>query len=199
LPIPRGRPRWHGYVPAPLPPGALEVGGLYLTPTSRAFQAGCQRVADRLGFVIPCPQLLPASAPGTAPKGLCEQPSTCLPGQALRFTQEAFLVPFGYAGAPGGYGLLQILAAPSGGQRGQPGLQCHNERQIAMLTVQRTWWAALTICSDDPQGSLFGRSVLLRWSQQGTLVVVMILGHEEANQRLVVALADHLQLVSPRS
>jgi hypothetical protein len=95
-----------GYAPAPLPAGALEVGGVYLTRTSRAFQASCQPVADRLGFAIPCPRVLPTSVPGTAPTGLCHQPSTCRRGQELRFSQEAFQVPLGYVGAPGGYGAL---------------------------------------------------------------------------------------------
>jgi hypothetical protein len=69
----------------------------------------------------------------------------------------------------------------------------------------------LVACSDDPQRSAFGGSVLLRWSQQGTVVVVGVLdwsdasrwsdasGWSDVNQRLVVVLADHLRLVPPRS
>jgi hypothetical protein len=41
--------------------------------------------------------------------------------------------------------------------------------------------------------------VLVRWSQQGTLVTVSVRGHSEVNQRLVVALADRLHLVPSRS
>jgi hypothetical protein len=59
--------------------------------------------------------------------------------------------------------------------------------------------AVLATCSDDPHGSFFGNSVLLRWSQRGTLVVVGVPGHSGVNQRLVVALADHLHLVPPAS
>jgi hypothetical protein len=40
--------------PGALPPGAVEVGGVYLSPTSRTFRAGCRRAADRLGFAVPC-------------------------------------------------------------------------------------------------------------------------------------------------
>src|SRR6266542_4197144 len=37
-----------GYAPAPLPAGALEIGGVYLARTSRGFRARCHQVADRL-------------------------------------------------------------------------------------------------------------------------------------------------------
>jgi hypothetical protein len=40
-------------------------------------------------------------------------------------------------------------------------------------------------------------SVLLRWSQQGTFVLLSVLGSSDVNQRLVVTLADHLRLVTP--
>src|SRR6266545_2599224 len=114
-----------GYAPAPLPAGALEVGGVYLTPTSRGFRATCQRVADQLGFAVPCPGLLPTAAPGAAPKWLCRAPSGC--------------------------------------------------RQAPV--------------------SVLGGSVLVRWSERGTFVVVTTPGAGEVNQRLVMALADHVHLV----
>ncbi len=69
-----------GYAPAPLPAGALEIGGVYLAQTSRGFQARCQRVADRLGFAVPCPGLLPTAPPGSPPPRLCEEPATCRRG-----------------------------------------------------------------------------------------------------------------------
>jgi hypothetical protein len=90
-----------GYAPAPLPPGALEVGGVYLTPPSRRFQASCQPVADRLGFAVPCPGLLPTSVPDTAPQGLCEASVACRRGRLLAFAYGGFVVPFGYVGAAG--------------------------------------------------------------------------------------------------
>jgi hypothetical protein len=186
-----------GYAPAPLPPGVLEVGGVYLTRTGRGFRARCQQVADRLGFAIPCPGLLPTPPPGVPPPRLCEEQSMCRRGQLLLFTQEAFVVPFGYVGAPGGYGGLSVVATPARGTAGPSELRCQNERQIATLTVQGIW-GVLTTCSDDPQGSSFGGSVLLRWSQRGTLVAVSVLGHSDVNPRLVVALGNHLLLVQPR-
>ena len=188
-----------GYAPAPLPPGVLEVGGVYLTPTSRAFRPSCQQVADRVGFAIPCPGLLPTSPPGSPPPQLCEEMTACERGRWMVFIHH-FAVPFGYVGALEGSGALVVVARPAHGPAGASALRCRNERQIATTTVQGTR-AVLAACVDDPRGAYFsfGGHVLLRWSQQGTLVTISVNGHSEVNQRLVVALADHLHLVPPRS
>ena len=180
-----------GYAPAPLPAGALEVGGVYLTPTRRGFRAHCQQVADRVGFPVPCPELLPISPPGVPGPQLCQEPASCQPDQLLWFTQD-FVVPFGAVGAPGGYGALAIDATPP---RNGPGLECPGERPIATPAVQQTR-AVLTACQHDAP-SVLGGSLRLRWSQQDTVVVVSVLGPSEANRRLVVTLADHLHLVRP--
>jgi uncharacterized circularly permuted ATP-grasp superfamily protein len=55
----------------------------------------------------------------------------------------------------------------------------------------------LAACPKDPPSVLGGR-VLVRWSERGTLVVVATPGAGVANQRLVMALADHMHLVGPR-
>jgi hypothetical protein len=184
-----------GYAPAPLPPGALEVGGVYLTPTSRAFRASCQRVADRLGFAVPCPGLLPTSAPGTAPQGLCEAPPACRRGQLLVFTRVENVAPFGYVGAVGGYTSLGIVAMPARGEPDRPGLRCPAEQRIGMPTV-RGVRAVLAVCPHDPP-SVLGGSVLVRWSERGTVAVVTTPGSGAVNQLLVIALADHVSLVGP--
>jgi hypothetical protein len=185
-----------GYAPARLPAGVSEVGGVYLTPTSRQFRASCQQVADRLGFAVPCPGLLPTSAPGTAPQGLCEASPACRRGQLLVFMRGGFVVPFGYVGAVGGYGTLGILAVPARAWAGRPDLQCPGERWIATPTVHRIW-AVLAACPQDPP-SVLGGSVLVRWSERGTLVVVSTPGAGEVNQRLVATLADRVHLVTPK-
>jgi hypothetical protein len=61
--------------------------------------------------------------------------------------------------------------------------------------------AVLAACLDGPRGAHFslGGHVLLRWSQQDTLVTISVRGHSKVNQRMVVALADQLHLVPPRS
>jgi hypothetical protein len=197
-----------GYGPAPLPAGTLEVGGVYLTPTSRGFRASCQRVAGRLGFAVPCPGMLPTVPPGSPPPRLCDQPRACRRGQVLRFLQGAFVVPPGYVGAPGGFSALSVVATPAHGAAGGLAFQCRDERRIATPTVRRTR-GVMAACFDDPQRSAFGGSVLLRWSQQGTVVVVSVLDWSNAsvwsdssrwsgvNQRLAVALANHMHLAEP--
>jgi hypothetical protein len=190
-----------GYAPAPLPPGALEVGGVYLAPTSRGFRAGCRQVADRLGFAVPCPGLLPSSPPGAPPPRLCGERGTCRRGQLLLFSQDGFEVPLGYVGLPNGQelaGALAIAATPTRGATGRFAYRCPDERRIATPIVQGTR-ALLVACPEADQASSFGGSVLLRWSQRDTLVTVSVLGWSEVNQRLVVALAEHLRLIPPRS
>jgi hypothetical protein len=183
-----------GFAPAPLSPGALEVGRVYLTPPSRAFRASCQRVADRLGFAVPCPGLLPTSAPGTAPQGLCEASPACRPG-LLVFTRVENVAPFGYVGAVGGYTSLGIVAMPAPGEPDRRGLRCPAEYRIGMPTVHRVR-AVLAVCPHDPP-SVLGGSVLVRWSERGTVVVVTTPGSGAVNQLLVIALADHVRLVGP--
>jgi hypothetical protein len=184
---------------------AHELGGVHLTPTNQAFRTSCQQVADQLGFAIPCPGLLPTSPPDSPPPQLCEDMSACEPGRWMVFAHP-FAVPSGYVGALGGsdtverFGALVVVAVTAQGLAGDPALGCRNERQIATPTVQGTP-AVLAACVDDPRGAHFslGGHVLLQWSQQDTLVTISVRGHSKVNQRLVVALADQLHLVLPRS
>ncbi|HEX8929030.1 MAG TPA: hypothetical protein VGA45_08970, partial [Actinomycetota bacterium] len=181
-----------------------------LATTGRAFRASCQRAADRLGFTIPCPGLLPTAPRGSPASRMCDRPPGCQRGHALRFVQGGFVVPPGYVGAPGGYGALSILAAPAGDASGRRALGCGRERRIATATAPAAR-RMLAVCSDDPQRSALGGSVLLRWSRQGTAVVVSVLDWSDGsrwsdasrwsdvNRRLVVVLADHLRFVAPRT
>jgi hypothetical protein len=184
---------------------AHELGGVHLTPTNQAFRTSCQQVADQVGFAIPCPGLLPTSPPDSPPPQLCADMSACAPGRWMVFAHP-FAVPSGYVGALGGsdtverFGALVVVAVTAQGLAGDPALGCRNERQIATPTVQGTP-AVLAACVDDPRGAHFslGGHVLLQWSQQDTLVTISVRGHSKVNQRLVVALADQLHLVLPRS
>ncbi|HEX6678814.1 MAG TPA: hypothetical protein VF486_27825 [Actinomycetes bacterium] len=197
-----------GYAEAPLPDGAMEVGGVYLVPTGRAFRASCRQAAGRLGFAVPCPGLLPTAPPGAPPPRLCAVPATCRRGHALRFLQGGFVVPPGYVGAPGGFSALSVAATPTRDAAGGFALRCQDEHWIATPTVHRTQ-GVLAACVDDPQRSSLGGSVLLRWSEQGAIVVVSVLDWSsagrwsdssrwsEVNQRLAVAVADRTRLVAP--
>ena len=64
-----------------------------------------------------------------------------------------------------------------------------------MPTVHRVR-AVLAVCPHDPP-SVLGGSVLVRWSERGTVVVVTTPGSGAVNQLLVIALADHVRLVGP--
>jgi hypothetical protein len=185
-----------GYAPARLPAGTVAVGGVYLTPPSRAFRASCQQVADRLGFAVPCPGLLPTATPGTAPPRLCGPSATCRRGRLLILTHDGFVVPLGYVGAHGGPATLQFVAMPAGGGPDRRRFDCPGERRIATPAVHRTR-AVLAAC---PQAapSVLGGSVLLRWSERGTLVAVSTPGVGVVNQRLVATVAEHVDLVTPR-
>jgi hypothetical protein len=182
-----------GYAPAPLPPGVLEVGGVYLSPTSRGFRDRCQRVADRLGFAVPCPGLLPTSAPGTAPPELCGQGFPCDRGQGFLFRWEGFTVPPGYLGVDKQpQGSLEITASPRSQPTGVVNLACQTERPITTVRVQGSR-AVLVGC---PGWSSSGQ-VTLRWSQAGARISVSLQGASVVNQQLVIALAAHLRLVRP--
>jgi hypothetical protein len=177
---------------------ADEIGGVHLTATNPAFRASCGQVADRVGFAIPCAGLLPTWPPGTPPPQLCEEMSACERGRSMLHVHR-FAVPSGYVGATDGSGVLVIVARPAHGSAGGSALGCRHERELAIPTVHGTT-AVLAACLDDPRGAAFslGGYVLVRWSQQGTLVTVSVRGHSQVNQRLVVELADHVHLVPPR-
>jgi hypothetical protein len=182
-----------GYPSAPLPAGALVIGGVYLTPTDRAFRSRCQLAADRLGFAVPCPRLLPTSAPGTAPPQLCGQRFPCGRGRGFLFRREGFQVPPGYLGVDKQpQGSLEITAAPTRQATGLVNLACQTERRIATVRVQGSR-AMLVGC---PGWSSSGQ-VTLRWSHAGTRISVSLQGASVVNQQLAIALATHLRLVRP--
>jgi hypothetical protein len=182
-----------GYRPAPLPAGVLVIGGVYLAPTGRAFGSRCKLAADRLGFAVPCPGLLPTSAPGTAPPELCGQRFPCHRGQGFLFRREGFTVPPGYLGVDKQpQGSLEITAAPIRQPTGGVNLACQTERRIATVRVQGSR-AVLVGC---PGWSSSGQ-VTLRWSHAGTRISVSLQGASVLNQHLARALATHLRLVRP--
>src|SRR5919197_3813519 len=187
-----------GYPPAPVPPGALEIGGVYLTPTGGRLRARCQGAADTAGVGAACPGLLPTLPPGLPPPLLCEMGGSCRRGRPLVFSYQGFVVPFGYAGAAeaGAYGWLLIVTAPARGAGDRSAPPCLDEHQLATLPMRGTR-AVMADCAEDEQRSFFSGGVLLRWSEADTLVTVSALGHGEVNQRLVAAVATHLRVVPP--
>jgi hypothetical protein len=176
----------------PLPAGALEIGGVYLAPTDRTFRSRCQLAADRLGFTVPCPGLLPTSAPGTVPPELCGQEAPCHRGGGFFFRQEGFTVPPGYLGVDKQpLGSLELAASPI---RRPPVVNpaCETQRRIATVRVQGIR-AVLVGC---PGESSSGQ-VTLRWTQAAAQISVSLQGASVVNQQLLITLANHLRPVRP--
>jgi hypothetical protein len=173
------------------------IGGVYLTPTDRAFRSGCQLAADRLGFAVPCPELLPTRPPGTAPPRVCERrsPYPCQQGLPFGLHHAGFQVPPGYLGVDKQpQGSLEISAAPTRKSTAaiDRGVACETERRIATVRVQGSR-AVLVGC---PGWSSSGQ-VTLRWTQSSVLISVNLQGASVVNQQLLIALAEHLRLVRP--
>jgi hypothetical protein len=182
-----------GYPPAPPPPGGTVIGGVYLVPTDRAFRARCQPAADRLGFAVPCPGLLPIPARGTAQPDLCGQDAPCDNGTGFILRQEGFQVPAGYFGIDKqAQGALELTAFSARRPAGAVNFACETERRIATVAVQGTR-AVLVGC---PGWSTSGQ-MTLRWTQAGTRISVSLQGTSVINQALLTALATHLRLVRP--
>ena len=183
-----------GYPPAPLPPGALDLGGEYLVPTSGQLHRQCRQAADRVGFAVPCPMLLPALPPDTAPPAPCDQPFTpsCTPALGFLFEVGGFTVPSGHIVAYQNLG--ENLAIAAAKRLTAVVVSCPGERPIAPARV-RGRMGRLDQCP--PGSGLHGDSVLLRWEERGTILVVSVSGNSGLHQRLVVTLADHLELVPP--
>ena len=176
------------------PAGAVQVEGVALVPTGAAFRASCRRAADRLGFAVPCPRLLPVPSAGPAPSELCRQESTCQ-SRMLWFPMEAFLVPPGFTGGPGSLGALSILATPD--PQAAAGMErwCPDQRPVTAPGLGGRP-AQLASCPAGFQGWSAG-SVVLRWSQRGTFVTLGLRGASEANRRLLLRLPGTLPLVPP--
>jgi hypothetical protein len=181
-----------GYAPAPLPSGALEVGGVYLIPTSSRLLRQCRQAADRLGFAAPCPTLLPARSPHAAPPILCDPRFLCQPGVGFLFEEGGFVVPPGYVGIDGQpQGRLALAAAKE--VTAFP-VACLGGRRVATVEV-RARRGSLFECPPGAGAHLGG--VLLRWREGGVVMAVSMAGHRHLNRRLVLALAARMSLVLP--
>jgi hypothetical protein len=181
-----------GYAPAPLPAGVLELGGVYLLPTTGQLRRQCRQAAQRLGVAVPCPMLLPAPAPNTTPPTLCQRRLPCDPRVGLLFELGGFVVPPGYVGVDPATGARLAIGAAK--QTAAFPVACAGEQSVSSVTVRGTR-GRLFDCP--PQSGPHRGSVLLRWREQGMVMAVSVNGHSDLNRRLVLALAEHLELVRP--
>jgi hypothetical protein len=179
----------------PASPGSVEVEGVRLVPAGAALLASCRRAADRLGFAVPCPTLLPVPAWGPSPVAVCEA-GDCR-DNLYWFNMEGYLVPSGFTGAPGNLGAMSVLASPD--QRMAAGVErwCPGQRRLPATPALGGRPPLLGTCPAGFQGWAT-ESLLLRWSRQGTYVTLGLRGSSDANRRLLVRLAGSLRLVPPR-
>ena len=181
-----------GYPPAPPPAGTLEVGGVYLTPTGIWFEHRCQQAADRLGFAVPCPALLPATSPHAVPPQPCDRQFPCLRGGAFLLDYDGFVVPPGYVGAAGqAQGRLVVAAA----SRADDQAAACEERQRPVATVTPHGMAGqLVECGG---AGLHHDSMLVRWRERGAVMAVSVLGHARLQEQLALTVAEHTRVIPP--
>lgn len=181
-----------GFPPAPPPAGTLEVGGIYLTPTGKQLDRRCQQAADGLGFPVPCPVLLPALSPGAVPPAPCDQRFPCGRGGGFVLEEDGFVVPPGYVGAAGQpHGRLVIAAARRAAHHV---VACEGQQQPMATVTVRGRRGRLVQCTGS---GVHYDSVLLRWREQGVVMVVSLLGHNQLHQKLAMTVAAHARVVSP--
>jgi hypothetical protein len=182
-----------GYASAPLPAGVLELGGVYLVPTSGRLRRRCQEAAERLGFAVPCPALLPQPPPNAPPPNLCDRRSPCSPESGFLLQVSGFVGPPGYVGVDPATGARLAIGAAK--PVAAFPVACFGERPVATVNVRGTR-GRLSDCP--PESTVHRGSVLLRWRERGVVMVVSVYGHTALNRRLVLALAAHVKPVSPR-
>jgi hypothetical protein len=183
-----------GYREGPLPPGTLELGGVYLAPVDPGLLGRCRQAARRLGFAVPCPRLLPTEQPGPPGVTACMKPiSDCTPlAGTFLLDDQQLLVPPGYVGVdrqPQGHLVIVGSSSPA-----NPSVNCYGARRIGAPRIHA---ASAVLVTCQPASETHGGHVLLRFGVDGTVVAVSLHGWSTLNQRLVVQLALHLRLVMP--
>lgn len=189
-----------GYPPAALPPGTLELDGVYLVPTSAQLRRQCRRAADRLGFAVPCPRLRPVPLASAPPPTVCvgrrpcgdPEPGGLDPEPGFLYRASGFVVPSGYVGGFGDSGAR--LAVAAAGRPTAFAVACAGERPVAPAMVRGNRGRLLEC---PPESGAHRGGTLLRWRERGTVMAVSVTGHTGLHRRLVLALAARLELVRP--
>ena len=181
-----------GYPPAPPPAGSLEVSGVYLIPTGRWFQQRCQQAADRLGFAVPCPVLLPAMSPRAVSPDPCDRQFPCLRGGAFVLDQHGFVVPPGDVGPAGQAEARLVVAAAS--RADDPAVVCEERQRLVRTVTPHRMAGQLIECSG---AGLHHDSMLVRWEERDAVMAVRVLGHAGLQERLALAVAEQTRVISP--
>lgn len=176
-----------GYAPAPTPVGSELVDATYLVAPPRAVFDGCQAAANRLGYPVPCPALVPT--PVGSPQGC---PTECV-------YQELPWFLFSYEGfvASTGTPAHMVIAGRSDAATVQDDpTTCYDPTPDGIVTV-RTPTAEVMLCAEASE--LNGGHTLARWSEYGVTISVSVHGHTPHERLLVAALATAVDLVEPNS
>jgi hypothetical protein len=162
-------------------------------PAAR-LQRQCQRAADRLGFPVPCPALLPVMSPGAVLPLPCDDARFgCEWDTAFVLEQEGFVVPPGYGGGAG-LAVQGRLAVTAARRAGDDTVACEEGEQPVATVTPRGIRGRMLQCAE---AAVHLDSVLVRWRERGVVMVVSVLGHNRLHQQLAMTVAEHVRVVSP--
>jgi hypothetical protein len=188
--------RTAGFRLAPPPKGGVVFEGVYLVPASSRVRDECRSAAERIGFAIPCPSLLPA----TAADDPCSIRTGCLPdgGQALEVfgftiflaTPADFLGPRarGASFASAGQLVLTVVGVPLATAIGRELNLCTRGRLGPTVMGTLALWSDCSV--EGSPGST------LTWLSGGAIFAVTTRERGPAAERLVEFFASKLVLVA---
>jgi hypothetical protein len=106
--------------------------------------------------------------------------------------EDGFVVPPGYVGAAGqAHGRLVVAAASRAADHV---VACEGQERLVATVAPRGIRGRLVACSGS---GVHYDSVLVRWRERGVVMAVSVLGHNELQQRLAMAVAAYVRVVSP--
>lgn len=169
----------------PPPPGGTLVDTIYLVPPDPPILPVCMKAADRLGFAILCPGLVPGTVNSMAD---CNDDCVFLGTFVLAFS---FSGPPEYVGIPGQIGNhLFVMESTVGRDNQVEFLTCPDGRIGADVTVRGTTGHWLT-CPANGSGMNSGH-VMLVWVEEGLRYAVSLHSDTELNRKIALAIAQGL-------
>jgi hypothetical protein len=192
-----------GFSPAATPLDAERVHQDYLVPVQRVLERQCRVAAERLGFQVPCPRLVPITATHPAGREVVEcdrgflLTKTCTYHATFLLEGRSFVFRATPTATRWGLGHFVVMAArrerhPLPHDVLAP-VRCPPQRPLGEHTVAGRP-AAVMRCRDERQG---GPITVLRWLREGVVYEVGVRGHRPTNEALALAIARHVDLVTP--
>lgn len=184
--------RMAGFRLAPPPKGGVVFEGIYLVPASTRVRDECRNAAAQLGFAIPCPSLLPA----TAADDPCSLNTGCVPDprkvwDSFSFTiflttPPNFLAPIAVGGsfATTGQLVLTVVGLPLTTAIGRELNLCSRGRLGPTVMGTPALWADCAV--DGPPGPR------LTWLSGGAIFAITSREQGPAAQRFVEFFAAKL-------